>query len=800
MKSIKVSEFIKITKPDYKYYKLTPNNSIRNQSTHKIAKAIISLYRNLFQRIKREETKLIKLLGKEFMMGTKYSFEMHEKIAYFIYIEKGKVEFYFIIPNKHEALLKDKISDAWAGVTIKEVDEIPKFKESAVKYQMQYSKEDALSLSVDRRNNELLRSNLNIINVLDENDKVGLYYNFIPVMQHSWRNQYKNTMVKVKSKEPVDRNKGKLSYILKYTLTMLTNLLDDVLGAIVDDKGNNKESILGRLNGLTDISGSTIKKENAMVLDAQMVVFSESDDKIKQISNAKSLTQGFDGVSDDNRLIAKRRKKQVDFNSYRIKSAPTNRISDVECQNFISLAGKDILEEYNFIDKVSTQETQVPDELQRGTVNIGVNTYRGHKQEAYLSDDAEYKNLTTMLVGPTRSGKSTLIGNISNDALNNGECVIMFDYIKNCELSEEVSALFPKDKVLNIECNNFDKLQGLGYNEVGHEDDTFKQYDNAKRQTTQLMTLANSVNADEVNLTAKMERYLTSAALISFISNGSIKDVFDILQDHNVRNNFINKVPSKQHENLGEYITSLRSLDDYNKDDELIGTKLNLIVGIIDRLNKLKANTYMELMLKKGTEGNFDLSEEIQRNQLICLKMPEDMFSTDGERDVYATYWITKLWLALQMRGKNVKDRSKHRKVNLIIDEIYQVNNTEKFLTEKLSRLAKFGIKPIISCHYINQLKYMRNELRSANASYMLISGCDKNNYNEFKEELYPFELDDLLKLPRYNSLNLIKHKDGYGKFITRLPKPVMSSGDTHNNHISLEENDKVDKNGLQRV
>jgi hypothetical protein len=198
-------------------------------------------------------------------------------------------------------------------------------------------------------------------------------------------------------------------------------------------------------------------------------------------------------------------------------------------------------------------------------------------------------------------------------------------------------------------------------------------------------------------------------------------------------------------------------------------------VGIIDRLNKLKANTFMELMLKKGTEGNFDLSDEIQKNQVICLRMPEDMFSTDAERDVYTTYWITKLWLALQARAKKVSDRAKHTKVNIVIDEIYQVNNTEKFLTEKLSRLAKFTAKPIISCHYINQLKHMRQELRSANASYMLISGCDKNNYNEFKEELRPYSMEDLLNLKRHHSLNIIKYGSGYAKFITKLPPPIYN-------------------------
>jgi hypothetical protein len=94
-------------------------------------------------------------------------------------------------------------------------------------------------------------------------------------------------------------------------------------------------------------------------------------------------------------------------------------------------------------------------------------------------------------------------------------------------------------------------------------------------------------------------------------------------------------------------------------------------------------------------------------------------------------------------------------------------------MRSKISQYAKFGLKPIISAHYLNQIRHIREELRSANASYMLISGCDKKNYEELKSELYPYQEEDLLKLPRYHSLNLIKNKDGYARFITKLPKPI---------------------------
>lgn len=776
MKGVKVSEYFTIIKPTYIFLRLKPNNSIRNHNTDKIAKSISSLYRTLLHQIHKDKSKLVKVLGKEFLFGTKYRFEQPAKVSYFVYIEKKKAEFYFVVPTQYQSILREKISDSWSGITIEEVKELPSFQDP-VQYQLTYKKEDGLSLSTDKRSNELLNSNLNIIDVLEEEDRVGIFYNFIPTTQFTWAASYKSTLTKVKNNLPTERNKFGLSYVLKWALGNIDHIVSSALEGIFGSKKKDEnhtllESLIERMNGGKKVSESTAKKATATIVNTQIMILSESKDGIRKHNNARSLSQSFDTIADDNSLQYKSFKKPFKPLNYSI-GTERNKMGDGELSNFLSLPGRELLEKYNVIDKVETKETEVPEELRKGVMRIGINKYRGTDQEAFLSTDKEYKNLTLVLIGPTRAGKSTLIGNLSHDAVSHDECVVLFDFIANCETSEEVSALFPQDKILNIECKDPRKMQGLGYNEVGISLDPFQQYANAKLQTAQLKTLIDSINSENTHLTSKMERFLESASLAVFITGGSIRDVFNVIQNVEARHHFINKVPSNQMENMKEYIDYLLELDETDKEGNITGTRYIKIEGIIDRLNKLKANPYMELMLKKGTENNIDLVEELQKNQLICLRMPETMFSTDGERDIYTTYWLTKLWLALQIRKQ--KYPNKLRKVNLFIDEIYQVQNTEKLLKSILSRLAKFALKPIISCHYLNQISHIRPELRSANASYMLIAGCDKANFMELKSELYPFEEDDLLKLQRYHSMNLIKVKNGYSRFITKLPPPVGS-------------------------
>jgi hypothetical protein len=153
----------------------------------------------------------------------------------------------------------------------------------------------------------------------------------------------------------------------------------------------------------------------------------------------------------------------------------------------------------------------------------------------------------------------------------------------------------------------------------------------------------------------------------------------------------------------------------------------------------------------------------MEKAQAICIKIPDMMFPSQTEKDTYCVYWITKIWLSLQLRRGS-------KKVNIVVDELYQVPACQEFIRSKLSQMAKYHAKMIISCHYLEQIPIIRDELKAANSSYVLISGADKDNYKELKDELQPFTVEDLLCLKRYHALNLFKIGDGYSAFVTKLP------------------------------
>lgn len=773
-KSMNLKDYFEIIYPKYVILKLTPDTSIRNYNSSNIAKAIQYMYKSIFQRIRREE--------KKFFIYTP------EKVSFFIDIKKDDVSFYMLVSQRYLALIKEKIIETWSKITIEEVESIPYFTQNALKYQLKYTKEDALSLNIDKKCNEPLNSILNVLDILKEDDRVGIFYNFMPCIQRAWRTEYQRTIDKIKNNEPIDREKFTTKYILKEFLIVLVNLLEDLMDTLNEffgseikkDKPTLAEVAISSLmlEDKKKLSRSTVNKKDFMVLNTQMVVLSDSKDKGRRENNAISVLEGYKTLGEDNELDYKKLSSKNTFyvTDFKIAGAEENKMSVEECQNLLELPGRELLERHKIIEKIDTLESQVPKELQTGVMCLGTSIYKGIETKAYLSNDREFRNLTLCIIGPTRAGKTTLISNLSRDSISNGECTILFDFCGNCELSQDVGKVI--NKVLNIDCSNFDTLQGLGYNEiVPTSDNPFEIYRCAKAKTSQLMTLINTLSGDE-ELRSRMETYLEAAALVVFIQGGSVKDVFGILASYKLRDKYIKSVPSNQMDNLEEYLITLKDLDGYSKASkgrpaEVIGTKFTNVQGILNRVSKLKQNTYMELMLKKDCKGNINLVKEMQKSQLICIKMPENMFSTEQEKDTYCTYWLTKIWGALQVRKWNIQDKSKRVKVNIVFDELYQVPCCQDFLRSKLSQIAKFSCKPIISCHYLGQIQNIRNELKAANSSYMLLEGCNKDNFKELKEELEPYTLDDLLRLKRYCSLNLIKYSKGWTRFITKLPPPI---------------------------
>lgn len=760
---MKLSDYYSIKRQEYITFKLIPTKSSRNNTTIGIAHLINSMYRSTNKLIYKENKKLI--------------IETRLKASYYIHISKENISFYFIIPKIFQNQFKSKFSDTWKNVDIKIVDAIPVNINSCSKYQLYYKFDDALSLETDRRNNDLLSANLSTLEILQENEFIGVLYNFIPVSEKEsnyFKKKSSETIQRYKNGENLKKSKNLLDYS-KITLKFLMDLINALLNCLLS-VGQNNQLILYPLGKET--SSSTQRKLQKEILKNQTLILAHSEEKSRENQLCQSIYNSFSKIDGDNELIYTKIKKDIDINRYIINNVEINSTSTEECSNFISLPGAELIDQYKNITHKETKENPVPKELTKGIISLGINKCKETYQEAFLSDDINLQSLPLAILGASRSGKSTYSVNMSKNIIDNNEGLIVIDFIKNTELADDIKALTPKDRLIDIDLSNPDMIQSLCYNEFKITSDmtAYEISSISRKQTNNLLKIVNIINGDDKELSPKMRKYLGAAARIAFcFPNSCMKDVLNILQFHDIRYKYINELGEELQNKLRDSILSLNELDEVNKKGEVTGTKEIKIEGILDRIDLMRENIIIDEMLSKTPENNIDFVKAMEEHKVILIRMRDKDFDDDISIDILTSFFLQKIWTALKIRGTmhNLPGR-----VTVLIDEIFQTPCAQKILAKNFVQSAKFGLKYVLTLHYLQQLSQdAQRAMRNANASYMLISGVDENAFSSFRSDFQKegYEVEDLLNLERYHSLNLIKTKNGRSAFITKLPKGIKN-------------------------
>lgn len=753
-KSMKLNDYVKVVKNEYVTVQIIPAKSNRNNNTDAIAQIINKMYLKANQLIIRENKKLI------------ISTQM--KASYYIHITKDKVEFYFIIPKIHITKFKTKFIEVWKNVEVKEVDRIPVDINKGTKYQLNYKYNDSLSLDVDKRSNDLLNANLSTLEILEAGESIGIFYNFIPTGERETNyfqvnhneiiNKYKNGNNLKKSKNIGD--------ILILSIRFLIGFIDDFISSMQKNL-NSSTKVVGIKREPTP---ATIKKASKDIIKTQIIISSQSTSRSREQTLLNSVSNSYKSISNDNELIPKEIKKDIDIYKTTIDDVKVNYTTTEETQNFISLAGKELIEQYNIIDHNKILELKIPKCLENGEIRIGKVKCKDTIQEAYYSTDKQISRLGRVLMGSMGAGKDYYMVNMAKDIIKAGRGLIVIDYIDKCQLSDNIKAITPKEKLLEIDCSNINQLQTFSYNELKISDDMdiYTKMSIAMQKAQQLQILLDSINDDNSKLTPRMLRYLYAGATVVFFnnSNASFKNVIDVLLDPVKRENIINSLSVEAKEILIDEIDDLKELTKVDKKGNMenADTKID---GIIDRISWLKTNFYTKLAFTKDSNNNIDFVEAINQNKVILIKIPEKTFNSKMIRNVLATFYLSKIWLSKQLGATESK-------TELFVNEIHQSYNCQLLMEDILVECRKFNLVPTLALHYLGQCtNKLKNSILASGSSFLLISGCDVKAFTELRPhfEKYGYSEADLVELDRYNALCLIKNEENnYSAFVSKLP------------------------------
>ncbi len=668
---------------------------------------------------------------------------------------------------------RTKFKETWKYIEVKEVDKIPIDINTCSKYQLNYTQDDVLSLNVDKRNNDLLNANMAIVDILENGDVVGILYNFIPTGEREnnyFKKTYKENISKYKDGYTLKKSKTILDFG-SIALKFLIEYIEDFLGSIQKEKRANREIFVCAKK---DISNSTKRKANKSICKSQTLVISKSKDKKKEKDLGISLCNSFKSISEDNELTYKEIKKDIDIMRPIINNVSINKTTVEECQSFISLPGRELIEQYNMIEHNKIIDNPVPKCLQNGDMFIGLVNYKEEVYKAYFSMHKEFQNLERVLIGSKGSGKSYKMMKMAHNAIELGNGVVVIDIIGDCKLSKSIANKTPKDKLVRIRCNNFDDIQAYVYNEIPINENMtpYQIVSNAIQRTQQLQVLIDAINDDNSKLSSRMIKFLFAAGAVVYSSkhNASLSDVLECLEYHETRHNFIDLLSPELSKLLEKRINKLKELDDTDKNGKVKGTKDSKIEGILDRTALLEMSSHTEVALNKTCDENINFVDAIRDNKVILIEIPEQEFPSQMIRNIMATFYLSKVWLAKILLDKEYYQPT----TELLFDEFYKCPNCQLLFEIIFAEARKYKLISTVAIHALGQLSSKcRMTLKAGGASYMLLAGADIQAYRELHTqfEKYGYDEQAFQDLETYSALCLIKNEEAnYSAFVAKLP------------------------------
>ena len=752
--SIKLSKYIEIQKAEYTHIQVIPSKSCRNTNTDKILVLANTMYKKL--------DRLIRIENKKLIITSKL------KLSYYIHITKRCTEFYFIVPTVFYSQVKTKLSETWKNVEIKKVNALPININDCTKYQLSYKLNDVLSLNVDKRSNSLLNANLSVLEILQDDEAVGIFYNFIPMSQKEQNyfkissqealNNFRKGINLKKSKNIVDL--GVIS--LKFLVDFINGLLNAFLS-----EPKNSHNIINPVEKTT--SSSTQRKAKSDIIKTQAIICAKSDEKEREKQLCTTTFNTFTSLNGDNELEMEEVKKNIDIYKDDIK-VKYNYTSTLESGKFVNVAGKDIIEQHKNIKHNKLLELRAPKCLEDGEVRIGEVKHKDDKQMTYYSTDEQMKRLGRVLLGPMGAGKDYYMTNMAKDIIKVGRGLIVLDYIDKCQLADNIKAITPIDRLIEINCANPKQLQSFAYDEYKYSDSDREvdKIDICMQKAQQYNMLLDTINDVNSTLTPRMLRYLNAAATIVFRVNqySSFKDIIDVLKNPTKRDNIISLLPASAKELLQDEIDDLEELSKRDKKGNIENAD-SKIDGILDRISKLKSSSiYTKLSYISESTNNVDFIKAINEGKVILIKIPAKRFSKTM-RSLLATFFLQKVWIAKEQGATKTQ-------TELFINEIHQSYHCQLLMEDILVECRKFNLTPTLSLHYLDQCtKNLQKSILASGASFLLIQGTDIKVYNELKRY---FDKDgytetDLAELERYHALCLIKNEyTGYSSFVCKLP------------------------------
>lgn len=727
---------IDVVNTEYIVLKVVPDSSVRNRRSEDIVRTIADQFRLPIDRLIRDG---IRVKG----------YRLQERVAFEIGFENGTVNFYFHVPRNLAPLLLRRIQSVWDRATVEEITEGRRIfdADKVAVFESIYRKHDMYALHTNATDNLPLASLLEAGRLLEDGERASVFTYFDPMHQLSWNYELTDAWTKLREgKVPRKWNVSKRE-VLKGVLTTFTTLLSDLFasmpGNVYAKQPSDPEAARFTIEHLSE---STKKKQNQPGVRAYVWTIVQSEDASRAELIGRTLASSFSDLAGDNELEARevtsKKRVNVIMRTYETKLAPNaplrhNKMSTAEASKFVQLPGLELQEQFAEIERIDTKQVEVADVnlLKDDGIHLGEITYKGVTQAVYHPvHDADELCLPHVGIGGMGQGKTKgLLVNYLREAARLGFGGLAIDPAKGeigdqLEHAVEMGAL-PADKFVryNLGVTPF----ALDFCEA--------MYDNRARARLANIVVHFFGVAEET--TGQTERFLRAAVL--GMQTGRLSEIMRIFENEAYLDETIKRLQDADDE------FNLATLNEYKSYS--VAMRRKVLSPIYNRLNDILGDPFLAACMK--SENSLDFVQILSQRKAFVF----DVLASDLDKvaiDVIVSLLSLKIDLAMRMRKKITGDE---HPFFVLIDEPHQFAKSTKIWEDAVVESRKWRVCYFWTFHYWEQIpQKLQKAIRNALPHYHLYPTTSQT-FESLKNEIYPFTVQDALKVKRWHAINIIR-------------------------------------------
>jgi len=744
----------------YKAYSITPSRFIESgEALKQILDTASAIHEGMFK---------YDYLNKSFVIN------QSSPIYYEVLYEGKNISFNYIIPDKYTEVLVNKIDRVFRVAAVKELEE-DYFHNFVNKYYCTFAQKKHFMFSLNTNaDDSLLENLLSVINSVQPDDKVLLQVALNP-LNEKWKEDWAKANIKRKNGEELAVHPSKAISVIESIMGTVENALD-LVDIIVGVDKKEKEAYSKKEKQIDSWGGNmyrnanlTKQKINGNGFECQIRLYCTSEERTRYYQ--KIFSGVFKVLDAEQELefttIGKHKSKDREFEGHLTSK---NVFSTKEIMPFLRLPNRKMQGDFKESMKaIQITEVPIPEELLNGEIPIGEASYKENKFIAYWNTrNKDIAAMHKILAGMQRAGKTNYLIHFAIKSMKAGQSVFVIDSIKNCELADAIRDHLPPEfhhKIIVLDYSNLDYLLSLAWSELRkHQGETDKKHRMmlASQIAGNLESFIESVGAGSVQekFSARMKRFLACAAKLVLSQEGTnIKDVLDVLQERDIRDEFIERSGLPESNII---VQELRRLDDPKTE----GTRYDLIGGIIDRASIMTNDYLMELLLSVKPNDEIDFRYWADNGYCVLIKVSELKVSRTALRPL-VSFIYSKLWLSMFSRGEQKSPRI----TNVILDEIHNFPEVCNMIKGNCRESAKYGLSYVFTSHMLTDLKGLLPIIKGSGASFMLFK-TTKENLRLLEEELMQggITIEEALELKKFHTINIVNYDREYAVFTTKAP------------------------------